>query len=83
MRRNIHPLPLAFVFPERTGDRRWSTVERCDDSGRISVPLYRKIRGQGVWIKRSETEIEIALSKAASTKQRAYLKKVQLSSLAH
>jgi hypothetical protein len=62
MRRTTHTLPPGFKFPERTQDKYWSAVEQCDGSGRISVPLYKKVRGQDAWIKRTPTEIDVALS---------------------
>jgi hypothetical protein len=88
MRRNrlnrlTHALPPGFRFPERTTEKSWSEIKRGDGSGRIAVPLYRKIRGQDVWIKRTEAELDAALSKAANTKQLAYLRNVELPALAH
>ncbi len=78
-----HAAPRGFKFPERTKDRVWSEVKRCDDSGRLSVLIYRKVRGQDVWIKRTDAEIEAALSKAAGTAQLAYPRKFELLTLAH
>jgi len=78
-----HAAPPGFKFPERTKDRVWSEVKRCDDSSRLSVPIYRKVRGQDVWIKRTDAEIKAALSKAAGTAQLAYLRKFELPALAH
>ena len=73
-----------FELPERTADKSWSEIKATDDCCRLSVPLYRKMRGQDVWVKRTGAEIKAALAKAAATKQRAYLKSVDLtSSLAH
>ena len=83
LNRLTHALPPGFSFPERTTEKSWSEIKRGDGSGRIWVPLYRKIRGQDVWIKRTEAELDAALSKAANTKQRAYLKNVVLPTLAH
>jgi hypothetical protein len=82
-RRLTHALPAGFTFPEHTEEEHWTTVKRCDESGRISVPMYRKIRGKDVWVKRTEAEIDAALSKATATKQLAYLRKVELPALAH
>jgi hypothetical protein len=76
-------LAPGFSFPERTEDEHWSTIKIWDGSGRISVPLYRKVRGQDVWIKRTKDELDVALLKATATEQLAYLRKVKLPALAH
>jgi hypothetical protein len=83
LNRLTHALPPGFSLPERTTEKSCCGIKRGDGSGRISVPLYRKIRGQDVWIKRTEAELDAALSKAATTKQLAYLRNVELPALAH
>lgn len=43
-----HAAPAGFVLPECTKDKHWSMADGCDDAGRISIPMYRKTRGQDV-----------------------------------
>jgi hypothetical protein len=49
----------------------------------ISVPWYRKVRGQDVWIERTEAEIDAYISKAMAAKELDYLRNVELPALAN
>ena len=75
MKRVIHDLPAGFSLPERIED---DAPNLRIEEGRISVSLYKKVRGQNVRLLRTDAEIDAAKSEKTARRQRAYLCEVEL-----
>jgi hypothetical protein len=92
MKRVIHDLPAGFSLPDRIegeaptvrigqaprADASAVLIEPREYEGDIWVSAYKKVRGQDVWLLRTDAEIDAAISKIAARRHRAYLWDVEL-----
>jgi hypothetical protein len=83
MRRVTNRLPPRSNLPERIEGEKTTFEIAPTYAWDIYVPSYRKVRGQDVWIERTEAEIDAYLLKAMAAKELDYLRNVELPALAN
>jgi hypothetical protein len=70
--------PTVMIGPPQREDASTVLVEPREYEGEIRVRAYKKVRGQDVWILRTDAEIDAAISKIAARRHSAYLWDVEL-----